>query len=92
MSTIEPGFWVAVTLKKDSAPLRVYVGQVQEVDDSGIRLTLIDWLIGTATGWDLFVPWATLEAALVATPEHDVERFGEAGARWQEATKGEAEA
>lgn len=85
MSTLEPGFWIAATLKKDSAPLRVYVGEVQEVDDRGIRITLIDWIIGNASGWDMFIPWTSLEAALVATPDHHPQGFADRAAQWQEA-------
>lgn len=91
MSTLEPGFWIAATLKKDSAPLRVYVGEIQEIDDRGVRITLIDWMIGAPANWDLFVPWDSLESALVATPEHSVERFPDSAGKWQSRMSGEAE-
>ena len=51
-------------------PLRCYVGQVQAVDAQGIRLTLIDWLVGMADDFDVFVPWRHIESAFIATPEH----------------------
>lgn len=82
---LRPGDWVALTLKADAAPLRVYVGEVQAVADPGVRITLIDWLVGTACAWDFFAPWESICSALVATPEHDVGRFGAAGADWQRA-------
>ena len=76
---------MAVTLSKDTAPLRSYVGKVQAVDEHGIRLTLVDWIMGKATNFDFFVPWSNLESALIATPEHDTESFGQEAGKWQEA-------
>ena len=40
--SIEVGYWMAVVLPKDTAPLRCYVGKVQAVDDYGVRLTLVE--------------------------------------------------
>jgi hypothetical protein len=80
---LEPGFWVALTLRANTAPLRSYAGKVQSVDAQGVRVTLVDWVTGTASDWDLFVPWHNLESALVATPDHATEVFGEAASRWQ---------
>jgi hypothetical protein len=82
-----PGYWVALWLREEIAELRVYVGQVQAVDAHGLRLTLIDWLGGRATGWDFFAPWDAIAASLIATPEHDVGSFGEAGSDWQRRAK-----
>jgi len=82
---IEIGYWMAVTLPKDTAPLRCYVGQVQAVDEHGIRLTLVDWFAGRATGFDLFVPWSNIESALIATPDHSTEYFGQEAEKWQTA-------
>jgi len=87
--TIAAEFWIALTLREGTAPLRSYVGQVQAVDTNGIRLTLIDWLIGNASGYDLFVPWLNIEAALIATPEHDADGFSKRAAAWQKAVSGE---
>ena len=81
---LEPGFLVALTLRPDAAPLRCYVGEVQMIDERGIRVTLIDWLIGSCCGWDLFVPWEQVTSALVSTSEHDANGFGDDAARWQE--------
>lgn len=77
------GYAVALCLKPDCAPLRCYVGQVQEVDQRGIRLTLVDWLVGEFSEWDFFIPWGSIASALVATPEHDLGRFGDAAATFQ---------
>ena len=82
---IEVGYWMAVVVAKDTAPLRCYVGKVQAVDEHGVRLTLIDWITGSATNYDIFVPWKNLESALIATPEHDTSDFGEQAGKWQEA-------
>jgi hypothetical protein len=73
-----PGFRVALALKEGSAPLRCYVGEVQVVDEHGVRLTLVDSLTGMFNSWDFFVPWSSITAALVATPDHDIEKFGKA--------------
>jgi hypothetical protein len=81
--TIAAGFWVALTLREGTAPLRSYVGEVQAVDGNGIRLTLIDWISLTMSGSDLFVPWSNIEAALIATPEHNPEMFVEQAKAWQ---------
>jgi hypothetical protein len=83
--TIEVGYWMAVTLPAGTAPLRSYVGQVQAVDDHGIRLTLVDWVMETATKYDLFVPWANLASALIATPEYDETGFVQEARNWQAA-------
>ena len=83
IKTIEKGHWVALTLKPNTAPMACYVGRVQEIDAKGVRITLIDWIIGTASGWDFYTSWNNIDSALVATSEHDVGRFGEAAGRWQ---------
>lgn len=85
--TLDIGYWVAVVLPAGTAPLRCYVGEVQAVDSQGIRLTLVDWLTNTADSWDLFVPWHHVEAALIATPAHDLTYFFQQAALWQERMK-----
>ena len=54
---LQVGWWAAVTVKEGVFPLRCYVGQVEAIGERGVRLTLVDWLTGTATSYDLFVPW-----------------------------------
>ena len=83
--TLKPGWWVAVILKPGAAPRRCYGGEIQAIDAQGLRLTLIDWVVETATGWDFFVPHTSLESAFVATDQHDLREFGEAVGKWQEA-------
>lgn len=81
--TLQVGWWAAISLKGELAPLRCYVGQIESVDDRGIRITLLDWLIEAALSWDLFVPWECVGPCLIATEEHDSETFGEAAAKWR---------
>lgn len=83
-ATLKVGWWVAATLKPGSAPLRVYVGQIQSVDSRGLRMTLVDWISGNADSWDLFIPHKNLESALVATNAHDLRRFGNVAGKWEE--------
>jgi hypothetical protein len=77
------GYGVALTLREGTAPLRCYVGQVQAVDEHGVRITLIDWLTGAANEWDFFATWDSITSALVATPAHATELFADAAAKWQ---------
>ncbi len=83
LKALVPGYWVALTLQEGAAPLRCYVGRVQAVDEHGVRITLIDWLTGTATDWDFFASWSVITSALVATPEHHLEDFGKSASKWQ---------
>lgn len=82
--TLKTGWWVAVTLKPNTAPLRCYVGQIQALDAWGLRLTLVDWFTGMAAGYDLYIPNANIESALVCTEKHDLEGFAERAGKWQE--------
>lgn len=81
--SLKVGYWVALTLRAETAPGRCYVGRISALDSRGVRITLIDWIIGRATGFDFFVAWDNLVSALIATPEHAMDEFGEAAARWQ---------
>jgi hypothetical protein len=80
---LKPGWWVALTLKPDTAPLRCYVGQIQALSDDGVRLTLVDWFTGMAAGYDFYVPHRNIESALVCTEEHDLKGFGDHAGKWQ---------
>jgi len=80
---LKPGWHAAVTLKPGTAPLRCYVGQIQSVDEKGVRLTLVDWMLGAASSWDLFVPHHNIESMLIATEDHDLKQFGDAAGKWQ---------
>jgi hypothetical protein len=63
--------------------MRCYVGRVEELDDRGLRITLVDWIIGRFTGWDFFLPWDAITSVMVATPEHSTELFGDAASEFQ---------
>ena len=80
---LENGWLVAVCLKPDTAPSRCYVGQIEAGDERGIRLTLADWISGTFSGNDFFVPWSNITSALVATPDHNTEMFMESAMAFQ---------
>jgi len=81
---LEVSWWVAVVLKNRVAPLRCYVGQIQAKEEYGIRITCVDWISGSASGQDLYLPLESIESALVATDDHDLKMFLEAAAKWQE--------
>lgn len=81
---LKVGYWVALTLKAGTAPLRVYVGMIEAIDERGVRITLIDWISGIASSWDFFVPHVNIESALVGTQDHALDGFGKAAAEWQE--------
>jgi hypothetical protein len=55
---------------------------VVATDEHGVRITLVDWLIGDFVQQDMYVPWANIEMAYVATPD-DILAEGDLG-RWQE--------
>ncbi len=84
---LEVGFYAAICLRPDAAPLRCYVGLVEAVDEHGVRLTLIDWVLGAPTDYDLFVAWSEITAALVSTPDHDLHDFGRRAGQWQQQQK-----
>lgn len=80
------GFVVCVKLRRGiggEMDGSAYVGSVEAIDDHGLRLTLIQWSIGTFSGYDLYVPWRNVEMAYVATPDHHL-LDGQLG-RWQRA-------
>jgi hypothetical protein len=81
---LEVGSWVALILKPGTAPLRSYVGEIAAVGECGFRLTLVDWISCAASGFDLFVPWESITAALVATDLDGVIALSDNAERWQE--------
>lgn len=81
----EPGWYVALNLAPEANDgLRVVVGELQAVDEHGVRITLIDWLVGMPTGTDLYAPWRSILSARIATHEHNFEMFLKEASRWQE--------
>lgn len=80
-SCVLPGFAVGVALREEVAGLRYYAGQVQAVDSLGVRLTGVDWFVGTFTGYDFYFPWSNvLGITAIVTPEHDLHRWSEVAA------------
>ena len=73
--TIEAGYWVAVVVTNQAAPLRCYAGQVKAVDEHGIRLRVSNWETSLPSNYDFFIPWKNIESALVATSHDDREDF-----------------
>jgi hypothetical protein len=90
METIEVGYWISATLKKDTAPLRCFVGQVRAVDQRGISVTLRNIAdetmnYGLFYQFNVFIPWSNLESALIATPHDYLGTFSLAASKWQDA-------
>jgi hypothetical protein len=84
---LKVGWWVALTLKPDTASLHCFVGQIEAISDDGIRLTLVDWFDGMPTGYDFYVPHRNIESALVCTDKHNLKGFGDEAGRWQKMTE-----
>lgn len=80
---IEPGYWVGLALSEAVSGSRYWVGQVQHVDERGVRVTLVDWLTGTASGWDFYAPWSNILGVHIATPDHDISGFAESAGQFQ---------
>lgn len=74
---IEPGQWVLIFLQDSIAPWASVCGEVQAVDDNGIRVTIIDWSTRKSEFWDFFVQWVDIRSVIIATPQHDIEQFKE---------------
>jgi hypothetical protein len=83
METLKPGYWVALALTDPVAGSNCYVGQIQAVDARGVRITMLDWIVGTATGFDFYASWSTITGALVATSEHALSLFGDDAGAFQ---------
>ena len=82
--TVYKGNIVAVTLKRDAAPMRCHVGEVQAVGERGLRITKMDWIVGRSTGLDVFMPWSQVTSIKVATEEHSLDKGGiDSFGQWQ---------
>jgi hypothetical protein len=74
-------------------PLRCYVGELVDENDHGIRITLMDWVIGSPGGFDLFIPRESIALVLTnSSPEYPKDeaadeiadkQFIEYAKRWQ---------
>jgi len=81
--TLERGWWLALTLHRDTAPLRCYAGQVCAVDERGVRLAMIDWQDGSASDIHIFVPWSSIASAMVVTESDALDQFERRAGDWQ---------
>ena len=84
----EKGWHVALNLGTEitGSTTNVLVGEVQAVDARGVRITLMDWLLGMPTGNDFYAPWSAIRSSLIATDQHDLGMFLEEASKWQERT------
>ena len=77
--TIQPGYFVAISLIPGSAPSNCYIGLVEAIDEYGLRINLTQWddeLDGVKhTTEDLFTPWVSITSMLVCTKDEPVRRF-----------------
>lgn len=74
-NTLVQGWKVAVVMSEPVDHTYCSVGELQALDDRGIRLTLIDWFTGAFTGFDFFIPWTNIIAIEVVTDEHDLKAW-----------------
>jgi len=70
MNTFKEGWGVSIVLKSPVQKLLCWVGEIQAVDERGIRITTIDWVTGMMTGMDWWFPWSEIAAIEVATESH----------------------
>ncbi len=68
---LEVGFVVALVTDLPGG-LQCFVGEVQAIDDLGVRITLVDWIVGMFNSRDLFVTWHHVLGASVWTEEHSI--------------------
>ncbi len=76
---IKPGYYVAISLEPGTAPSSCYIGEVQAVDEYGIRINQVHWdddldVVVRHTE-DFFVPWIGVTSMLVCTEEQPTRRF-----------------
>lgn len=81
---LQPGYRVAMVLRAGVAPSRCHTGQITDVDEHGILMTLTHWAVDQTPGWDFYAPWSSITAALVSRSEQDADSFGQAAAVFQE--------
>ena len=82
--TLSPGFRVTLTMRRDAAPFRVYTGTIVAVDAQGLRLTCVESEHGPTGSCDVYIARDQIKSALVATPEHTSDDFGEEALAWEQ--------
>jgi DNA-directed RNA polymerase subunit E'/Rpb7 len=88
METFKNDWWVHL-LVRVGEKRHVVSGEVQATDERGVRITLVDFLVGLACQQDMFVPWSAIELAEVYTDEHSKGTFGEDQTRFERKFIGE---
>ena len=74
--TLQIGYVVEIHTKHGPAhPKQGHVGKIEAIDYRGVRITHVDWLIGSFSGFDRFIPWGQIADIYIATPDHDVGLF-----------------
>jgi hypothetical protein len=69
---------VGVALAEPVAGLRYYCGEIQALDDRGVRVTGFDWLVGLFTQFDVWFPWTNvLGMTEVATSDHSMHEWAD---------------
>jgi hypothetical protein len=86
---LESGWVVCVALTRPIGANVCYVGEVQAVNERGIRITAIDWIIGSFTGADFYFPWDNIDGLEIFTRDHDLSGvdLGAIQTRWNDARK-----
>ncbi len=66
--------WVVLVLlaRPVYGDMRCFVGEVQRSSPLGLRITTIDWLLGTFTGADFWFKWEHVVAVEVFTDQHEL--------------------
>ena len=84
-TTIDVGDLIFVIRKPHAQWLSdTYNGEVIAVDAEAIRITLVDWLIGTACGEDVYLPKEDIGMMCIYGKDHDKKQFYNDVKRWQE--------
>ena len=87
-TAVKAGFYIAVGLVPGTAPRCCYIGQVQAVDEYGVRINPVEWeekldVVHVHTE-DMFFPWVNISSMLVGTEHQPERRFvRDRGPAWQ---------
>lgn len=74
--TLQVGYIVEVfTPSRPDNGEQGWVGIIEAVDERGIRITLIDWIVGRFCNWDRYFPWRRIDEVRVATHHHYIIEF-----------------
>ena len=66
---------VVLTVRTNGPNLKNYVGQVSQVSEYGVRITLMDRVQRDFVGLDFFAPWTNIQSAIVADADDELEAF-----------------